>query len=292
MAMPTRKRIGREAVFVVLVLWAILAVAPFIFVLMNALKSNAEYTTDPIGPPPMIRLENFAEAIAGGRLALPFARFFVNSVFVTGVTTVLVLLLAAMAAYAMSRVHFPGVRVVLGFSLAVLVIPAPVAIIPIFDFMGQLSLRNNLLALIAVYTAFALPFAILIFKAFYDNFSRDIEDAARIDGCSEFGVFWRIVLPLSKGPMVGVGILTAIGAWGELLFALVLMSRSDLLTVTVGLMQFRSTYWTDWHVLFSGLLLSMLPLLDRVPLVPAPHPVRLGVRHDPLATFTRRRPRG
>lgn len=255
-----RRRIGRELVFVALVAWAILQLAPLVFVVSNSLKTNAEFISDPIGLPHAFRIENFVEALNGGPSELAVGQYLVNSFVVTSATVILVLLLGAMAAYTISRLRYPGARVVSGFSFLMLAIPVPVTLIPIYLFIGQLGLRNNLIGLIVVYTAFWLPLSILLLRGFYDSFSRDIEDAARIDGCTEIGVFQWIVLPLSTGPMVGVAVVTAVGVWSELLFALALSSRNDVRTITVGLMQFRTAYFTDWHLLFAGLTISLVPI--------------------------------
>jgi raffinose/stachyose/melibiose transport system permease protein len=255
-----RRHLGRELVFIALCAWAVLQLAPLVFVVFNALKTNAEFIADPIGPPSSFRIENFVEAFNGGPSALPVGSYLLNSFVVTSASVVLVLVLGAMAAYTISRLRYPGARLVSGFSFLMLAIPVAVTLIPIYLFVGQLGLRNNLLGLIVVYAAFWLPLSILLLRGFYDSFSKDIEDAARIDGCTEIGVFRHVVLPLSTGPMVGVAVITAVGVWSELLFALALSSKNDVRTVTVGLMQFRTAYFTDWHLLFAGLTISILPV--------------------------------
>lgn len=259
------RQVTRPTLFILLAVWAVFAIAPLIFIVINSLKTDQEYLADPFALPSQVRWWQVVDAFTGEARSLPMARYMINTLVVTGSTVAIVLVTGAMCAYALSRHRTRGTQAAGGFVYWALAIPVSATLIPIFILTGQIGLRNNLLGLVLVYSAFWLPFVIIILKSFYDSFPRDLEDAARVDGCTEVGLFRRIILPLSVGPFVGLGVLTAIGVWSELLFALTLTTKDDVRTLTVGLAQTQvlggAVIGTAWHSVFAGLVISITPLL-------------------------------
>src|SRR5207253_6672733 len=120
------------------------------------------------------------------------------------------------------------------------------------QFMGQLGLRNNNWGLIALYTAFWLPFTILVMRSYFISFPRELEEAGLLDGCSELGVFLRIVMPISRGALASLSIVNVVGIWSELLFAFVIMNKPDTKTLSAGVMAFQGEYSVQWSTIFAG----------------------------------------
>ena len=142
-----------------------------------------------------------------------------------------------------------------------LAIPIHATLIPVFHFLGSLGLRNNYFGLICVYTAFWLPFTITIMVAYFESFPRELEEAGRIDGCTDLGAFWHIVLPVSRGALASIAIINVVGIWSELLFAYVLMNKPEVRTLPVGIVSFRGQYEVAWNMIFAGLAIASIPTL-------------------------------
>ena len=142
-----------------------------------------------------------------------------------------------------------------------LAIPIHATLIPVFHFLGSLGLRNNYFGLICVYTAFWLPFTITIMVAYFESFPRELEEAGRIDGCTDLGAFWHIVLPVSRGALASIAIINVVGIWSELLFAYVLMNKPEVRTLPVGIVSFRGQYEVAWNMIFAGLSIATIPTL-------------------------------
>jgi raffinose/stachyose/melibiose transport system permease protein len=245
----------------VLILWAIVELFPILFMFFNSVKSNAEIMGDPFGLPAAPRLANYVEAWRGGNLGVPIGRYFLNSIVVTTGTLVLLMFTGSLAAYALARYRFPGSDVAARSLIWALAIPVHATLIPVFHFLGSLGLRNNYFGLIGVYTAFWLPFTIIVMRAYFESFPRELEEAARIDGCTDFGAFWRIVLPVSRGALASISIINVVGIWSELLFAYVLMNKPDVRTLPVGILSFRGEYQVAWNLIFAGLSIATIPTL-------------------------------
>ncbi len=247
--------------FVVLVIWALVELFPIYYLFLNSVKSNSEIVNAPYAWPHKILFSNYVEAWAGGDLGVPIGRYFFNSLFITIGTTVLLMFTGSLAGYSLARYKFPGAGLARQSLLWALAIPVHAALIPVFLFLGELGLRNNYFGLMGVYAAFWMPFTIIVLKAYFESFPHELEDAAKIDGCSEFSAFIRVVLPVSKGALVSVTILNVIGIWSELLFAFILMNKSEMRTLPVGILAFRGQYQTDWSLIFAGLAIATIPTM-------------------------------
>ena len=247
--------------FVILAIWALIELFPIYYLFLNSVKSNSEIVNTPYALPQHFMFSNYIEAWAGGDLGVPIGRYFFNSLFVTIGTTVILMFTGSLAGYSLARYKFPGVGLALTILLWSLAIPVHAALIPVFLFLGELGMRNNYFGLMGVYAAFWMPFTIIVMKAYFESFPHELEDAAKIDGCSEFSAFIRVVLPVSKGALVSVTILNVIGIWSELLFAFILMNKSEMRTLPVGILAFRGQYQTDWSLIFAGLAIATIPTM-------------------------------
>lgn len=261
---PSRIRWAKSLMvplYLALIGWAVIELFPIVFMFFNSVKSNAEIMGNPFGLPAVPQLTNFTEAWQGGNLGVPIGRYFLNSLFVTSGTLMLLMFTGSLAGYALARYQFPGCNLAQRSLIWALAIPVHTTLIPVFHFLGWLGLRNNYFGLIGVYTAFWLPFTIIVMRAYFVSFPRELEEAARIDGCTDFGAFWRVVLPVSRGALASISIINVVGIWSELLFAYVLMNKPEVRTLPVGILSFRGEYQVAWNLIFAGLSIATIPTL-------------------------------
>ena len=260
------KRAGfsRSLLFLALATYAAWVVLPMLWVAASSLKDNNAIFRDTFAlpAPGEFRTENYARAWREAR----FGDYFFNSVLVTVSSVALITGLGAMAAYALARFRLPGGRFVFWLFLAGLMIPAQLAVVPLFFEMRALGLLNSRLGLVLVYTANGLPFAIFILAGFFRTLPRSLYEAAVIDGCGDWSAFWRVMLPLARPGLVTVAIFQFIGVWKEYFFAFMLTSGDvggDSRTLPLGLANLAITaqYRSDYGSLFAGLVLVSVPLL-------------------------------
>lgn len=190
-----------------------------------------------------------------------FPRYFANSLIVSVGTTVLAVLIAVPAAYAFARFAFPGKNLFFYSILGRNMFPLVVFLVPLFQLMAALRFQNNYFGLILAYLTFSLPLAIWLLKGFFDNIPEELEKAARIDGCTRFGAFWRIIMPLSTPGIIATAIYSFIGAWNEYIFAITLTSQPNLRTLPVGQSYFLSENSSNWAGLMALSLAISVPVV-------------------------------
>lgn len=254
---------GRALIFAGLCGYALWVIFPMVWMAYSSLKTDEAIFREPFALPEADHLQfaNFGRAWREAH----FGDYFLNSVVVTTVSVAAIVLLGAMAAYALSRFHHPAGRAVFWLFLAGLTIPAQLAMVPLFFELRGLGLLNSRAGLILVYTANGLPFAIFILSGFFRSLPRALYEAAVVDGCNEFSAFWRVLLPLAKPGLVTVAIFQFIGIWKEYFFAFLIANGGDgqARTLPLGLANLAITaqYHTDYGMLFAGLVLVTIPIL-------------------------------
>ena len=241
----------------VLGLFTLAVLYPLVAVVFDSLKSQNEFFADPWGWPLHIDLENYS--YAWGQAHIPL--FMLNSTIVAGVTALLTLVLSATAGYAFARFRFRGGHVLFMLFVVLLIVPAPVSIIPLYVIVSDLHLMDTYLALILPYTAGGLPLSIYLLRAFFAAIPRELIDAARIHGCTELSAFLRVVLPISRAGLATVVILSFVGAWNEFFLALLFIHNPDLLTLPLGLQTFFFQYHVQWPYYFAGLSTAIIPIV-------------------------------
>lgn len=262
--MKTKRLISPSLLFVALLGYAVWVVFPMVWVAYSSLKSDAAIFHDTFALPSIddLRFDHYGRAWREAR----FGDYFFNSIFVTSVSVTLMVYLGAMAAYALTRFYHPAGRAVFWLFLTGLMIPAQLAMVPLFFELRALGLLNSRLGLIFVYTANGLPFAIFVLAGFFRALPRSFYEAAIIDGCGEFSAFRRVLLPLAKPGLVTVAIFQFIGVWKEYFFAFMLTGGDvdgGARTLPLGLANLAITaqYRSDYGMLFAGLVIVTLPLL-------------------------------
>jgi ABC-type glycerol-3-phosphate transport system permease component len=235
----------------------LLSLFPVYFMAVSAFKTKSEYMANKWGPPASLSLANFDTALAGEKFFIRFA----NSTILTAGSVGASLIIACLAAFAFARMEFPGKRTLFNIILSLMVVPPVVMIIPLFVSMVRWHLVNSYQGTILIYTGLLLPFSIYLMTNFFRAIPREIIDAARIDGCSNLGVFWRIMMPLSAPAVITLIVVNALWAWNELLIALVFMQKDELKTLMVGIAALRSRNYVDIPATMAGLFIATIPIV-------------------------------
>ncbi len=191
--------------------------------------------------------------------AVPFARFYINSIFVSICVTLGQVVTSAMAAYAFARLNFPGRDKLFFAYLATMMVPGAVTMIPVFILLRMLGWIDTYKAVIfpGIFTAYGT----FLLRQFFLTLPKELEDAAKIDGCSYFGIFWKIILPLSKPALATLTTFTFMGSWLNFMWPLIVLNTHNKFTLPVGLAYFQSLHFTDWTQLMAGSLMMILPIL-------------------------------
>lgn len=256
--MYTRGSLPRKiGIYVIVLIMVGLMTYPLIWMIYSSLKTDREIYLFPFSLPHEMQLDNWVQAWKLGNLG----RYFINSVFITSVSVFLVALISSMAGYAFARLTFKGRDLLFYTFLLGLILPAQVLIIPLFTFFDKIGILNTYFALILPYIAWGLPLSIYIFKSFFLTLPEDIADAAKIDGCSLFGLYWKIMLPLIRPALVTIAILQSIGIWNEFLLALLFIYDDELKTIPVGLLAFYGYHNVNYKLVFSALSITTIPVI-------------------------------
>lgn len=241
----------------VLIAYALVVLYPVLIMLFSSIKSTRELYTNPYGFPAQPMWSNYARAWAEAN----FAVYFKNSLWVTGLSTTVILFLASMASFVLGRISFRMNSWIYLFFVAGLLIPSRLAIIPLFLLMRDLHLLNTHFGLVVVYTAGAMPFSIFLLTTFFRQIPTELQEAAEVEGAGLFTIYWRIMMPLVRPALATVGIFEFLHIWNDFFFPLVFLKSNKLLTIPVGLSVFFGEYATDWALLFAALAISILPVL-------------------------------
>lgn len=251
-----KNKIFQSVVLLWFGLFSLVIIFPIIWLALSGLKTNSDFFLNTWSLPEEWVWANYKAAWDAG-----IGKYFFNSVFITVISVVIVLLFGSMAAYGLSRFRFKGQNILLIIILSGLMLAPQVSLIPLFKLLQQVGLYNTYGALILPYVAFQLPFAIFLMRSYFLSIPRELEEAAIIDGCNRWKVYWNIVIPMGKPIIASCALLTAMNVWNEFMFALVFIEDSSLRTIPVGLMNLRSQLNTNFGIQLAGLAISALPMI-------------------------------
>jgi raffinose/stachyose/melibiose transport system permease protein len=261
MAIAPARRI-RHGLFAVvrIVLMSLVAAAvivPVLFAALGGFKSAGQIAANPVGLPDPWVVSNYTDVLTSPL----FWRQLVNSTVVAAISTTLVVLFAALGAFVFARRTFPGRELAYTLFTLGLLFPSAVAILPLFILVRDLGLLDNPLGVALPQAAFALPLTIVILRPFFRNIPTELEDAAAIDGCSSFGFFWRILLPLSKPILSAVAVLAIVSSWNQFLLPLIVLNTEANWTLPLGVTNFSTQYTTDSARILAYTTLALVPAL-------------------------------
>lgn len=257
-AVARRLRLQKAAVVVALVLGALFAGLPVLWMLLSSFKSNTEI----FEYPPRLITESFSFDAYTAILTDPVKlRFFANSYFISLTVALLTLLVALLAAYAFSRYEFPFKRPLNMVIVSIQAVPPITLLIPYFGLMVGLRLYNTYQGLILTYMVFTLPYAIIMMTGYLNTLPRELDEAVKVDGAGPMTALWRILVPISVPGIVSVGIYTFMIAWNEYLFALTLTRTEDMRTVPIGIQLLMGQHSFEWNEMMAMSILGCIPVL-------------------------------
>ncbi len=248
----------RVLLYIGLILWMVINLFPVYWMFTFSLKNNEEiFGENVVGLPKHWLWSNYSSAMNTGHMG----RYFINSTIVAVSTILITLAVAMMASFALTRLIWKGRKTMNKFFMLGLTIPIHAAIVPVYVTLSRLKMLNTYWALIIPYSAFSLAMAILVCTSFMNDIPRELDESACIDGCSVWGIFFRVIVPLMKPAVATVGIYTFLQCWNELMFANIFISKSELKTLPVGVQALSGQYTTDWGPIGAALVLATFPTL-------------------------------
>jgi ABC-type glycerol-3-phosphate transport system permease component len=256
--MKKQKFMMKSFVYLLLLLGATVTTIPFIYMVSTAFKGQT-YVFEL--PPKLIpadpTVQNFTDAWNFNN----FQTYFLNSLFVSIFTTLLILFVSSMLAFAFARFHFFGKKLLFALILVTLMIPSMMLIIPQFILAKNLGLLNSLWGLVFVYVAMNIAVNTFLLRGFFEGIPKELEDATRIDGGGFFTIFFRVVLPLSKPALATVAIFTFLFGWDEFVWATISINEPEKFTLPVAIATFHGAHQTQWGLVFAASLFAILPVI-------------------------------
>ena len=241
----------------VLIFNSIIVLAPVLFLINSSLRKTNDFALTPMKLARNPYWQNYKDVWAGGN----FPIYFKNSLIVTGGSLIVILALGLGAGFVLGRYQFKGHGLILGFVLSGMLVPAKLAIIPLFIQLKWMHLLDSHLGLILVYSSGALPAAIFILSGFFRSLPTDLDSAARVDGASEFQLLMKVLMPLVRPGLAIVAIYSAIPIWNDFFLPLVFLQSPEKKTIMQGLTAFFGEYASQWGIIFAGLTIAALPLV-------------------------------
>ncbi|MDQ0063273.1 carbohydrate ABC transporter permease [Paenibacillus harenae] len=261
MNMGIKNPVVKLIFFAILVIWSISVLYPLLWTLLDALKNNEQFFLNAPWAPPEFPLlwSNFSYVWN----KYHFDVYFINSIVVTGGSTLLGLLLSATTAYVLARYKFKGSNGLYLLYISSMMVPFILALIPLFFLMDSMNLINTKIGLIFVYTSSVIAFGVFVLVGFFKSLPKELEEAAVIDGASHYGTFFRVMLPLSQPGLITVGIVNVLNIWNEYIVGTILINdpAQYTLPIEIGIMQAEMQYRTEWGPLFAALLMTIIPVL-------------------------------
>jgi len=230
---------------------------PLFWMVRSALMTNQTIFVDKSFIPKEIHWQNFVTAWVEGN----FGVYFLNSLLYTASVVVGIVLISSLAAYAFSRLQFPGKNFFFYMFVAAMMIPLPGSFVPLYVLMNKLGLVNTRIGYILCMINVGLSMSILLLKTFFDKMPPDLEDAARIDGCGKIGIWWHVALPLARPALAVIVIFNSLNVWNEYILATLLLNDKNLMPLQRGLMVFQGSYSVDYPLLMAGLTIAAIPII-------------------------------
>lgn len=254
-----RKKIfGKIGIYGFLTLMALMFICPMVFTVLSSFKVNTEIFGSPFSLPKKFLFENYVEAWKGANMST----YFINSIFISLATVAILVIVASMASYALSRFKLKWGRGMIIFFLSGMMIPIHTILVPVAYVIGMFNLKNNLAALVLIYVAFSLSFSIFVLERFMRSINVSLEEAAIIDGAGFFQIYSKIMLPMTVPAISTVSIFNFLGAWNNVLFPLLFINDNKLKPIALGLLNFNGERGSSYGPLMAAIVITVF-----VPLV-------------------------
>lgn len=254
------KKSGTEKVFLVikylvLSIFTVLCLYPIVWLFLSSFKTNDELYANPWGLPARFMLDNYVQAITEGHIL----QYFGNSVIIAVSAVVVAAILSCMVSYAICRMEWKLSKLTLNIFLLGMMIPVYAMIVPLFSMFNKMGLLNSRLAVIIPQIGISFPMAIFIMSGFMGSIPRELEEAAVMDGCNIYQIFFKIIVPISKSSVVTVAVVNFINVWNDLLLPQIFLTDSSKMTLPVGLTEFQGRYATNYVAEIAAVLITIVP---------------------------------
>lgn len=252
------RKVNKAVTMTILVVFAIIQIFPLYWLLTYSLKTNAEILGDNIlGLPRTWQFENYVNALTKSQIPV----YFLNSVLYSAVAVFVSGLLASMASYALVRMKWKFQKPVMILFTIGIMIPTHATLLPLFQLLDSMGLKGGYMSLFLPYTAFAIPMSIMILSSFYSSLPYELEEAASIDGCGIYRMFFKIIFPMVIPALATSSIFAFLGTWNELLFANTMLDNDRYKSLPIGIMSFVGVYSTDLGLIGAGLVIATIPTI-------------------------------
>ena len=241
--------------YLVLGIFTIFCLYPIVWLLMASFKTNDQIHLDPWGLPERLSLDNYIYAIKEGHIL----QYFGNSVIIAISAVLVAVILSSMASYAIMRMEWKLSKMVLKIFMLGMMIPVYAMIIPLFSMFNGMGLLNTRLSVIIPHIAISFPMAIFIMTGFMESIPRELEEAAVVDGCTVFQIYFKIIMPISKSSIVTVAVVIFINVWNDLLLPQIFLMDASKMTLPVGLTEFQGRYSTNYAPMIAAVLITIIP---------------------------------
>ncbi|MEX1057801.1 MAG: carbohydrate ABC transporter permease, partial [Natronospirillum sp.] len=242
----------------ILLAWVFVVLVPFGSAIFNSLKPNVgAIFRDPFGLPDPWTWSNYARAW----VSASFGKYFVNSMIISGFSVLLVVFCSTTTAFVLARMKFRGSTVVFLCIMLGVIVPIRLTLAPLFVVVRELGLLDTLAAVILVQSASMMPVAVFILVSFMKNISVELEEAARMDGALPIRIYWSIIMPLMRPAVATVALLTFVQSWNEYFLPLIFLQSEELFPLTRGITQFNQQFSVQWHMMFAGIMIMMVPTI-------------------------------
>ncbi len=251
------KRAVDVMVYLFLGFFAAIIVIPYVWVLLGTFKNKVEVFSNPFGLPEKWLFSNYVEAWTIGR----FGQYYINTVVITLLSVGIVLCSVIPAGYAFAKMDFYGGKILLYMLLLGLIIPFYSIMIPLYYILRNFHLLDTYMGMVFPLVALHIPFGVFLMRSFFVSIPSDLLDAARVDGCSELGVFTRIVIPMAQPAVSSLAIFQTVWSWNNFIVPLLYTQSDWIRPITLGLMYFEGRYTTDYRLTMTGCIIVSMPLL-------------------------------
>ncbi|MBP1993151.1 carbohydrate ABC transporter permease [Paenibacillus eucommiae] len=251
------KIVKRSLLYTVAIGYALISLFPLVLMVISSLKPNIEIFTKPLSLPSKISYTSYETLF----VKLNYANYIKNSIFVSGVTLLLLLVFSIMLSYYLARFKFKWSGLLFFYFLIGMMLPIKLGLVPLFLLIKDLNLVDSLWSIILIHIGTGMSMAVLILTGFFRTLPKELEEAGRIDGASNMGILMKILIPLMRPAIGTVVIINFIGVWNEFFFPMIFIQDEAKKTIPLGMLKLFGEFTTDWSVLFAGLTLSSLPMI-------------------------------
>lgn len=253
---PLIKKLPKVIIHLFFITATLLILVPMLWIFLSSFKTNSQMYVAPMGMPEKLLWSNYIFA-----WQLGLSKYFFNSVVVSGISIIVTLVLGGACAYGLARFEFPGKDIVFYLIIGGLLLSPQAGILALYKIIKSFGIMDTRMALIFPYIGIRLPFAIFLMRSYFLSFPKDIEESAMIDGSGTISTFFRIVVPITRPIFASTAIMTAIFVWNEFLFALVFINDEKIMTIPIGLTNFRDALITNYPPLLASILVGSMPLI-------------------------------